>query len=133
MPPGQEGTPPCPRMLGCGGPAGGQAPPLCQPRPWHLLVGPFGFTPPHSPTPGAKAQSQPLLGRAWELPLSKYQLDVVAWQPCRTLGAEACLDGAVGLAVTIQREPLSPGRWDSTGKFLLLFFRKLGIPGSRKG
>ena len=23
--------------------------------------------------------------------------DMVAWQPCRTLGAEACLDGAVGL------------------------------------
>lgn len=36
-----------------------------------------GFTPPHSPTPRPKAQSQPLPGRAWELPLSKYQLGYV--------------------------------------------------------
>lgn len=56
-----------------------------------------GFMPPASPPPGLKAQSQPLLGRRGSHHSQNISLDIVAWQPCRTLEAEACLDGAVGL------------------------------------
>lgn len=57
--------------------------------------------------------------------------DVVAWQPCRTLGAEA-LHGAVGLGRHQPRGSLFPWQMGFV-KEIPLFSRKLGILGTRKG